>query len=245
MIPLGVVASAKAGATPPDVTGYVIGTGVTGATTLNVPYPAHATGQLLIAGFCGKPFNSQPTAVGPFTDVAAGVASGATTVASAGSVYVDVWKYIAVDNSKVGANESVTLGSTDSHLGRMVSFQKAAGTWDTVSNNATDVSGDTAVSCSFSGFTGGVIAAGDFLHILVGVPDDTATHTSQALSVPGCTLGAIDWGAKTQTSTGNDTGMYVGVVEVLSGSCSGSPVYTATLSTALETAVILTRVRAI
>lgn len=91
------------------------------------------------------------------------------------------------------------------------------------------------------------IKSGDIVVISATICDDAPTHTSQSLSIPGCTVGTVTWLSKISTTSGSDGGMYIGYASITAGTATGIATYTATSSVSGKsgTAVSLSVIRAI
>jgi len=125
----------------------------------------------------------------------------------------------------------------------MGQYSKTLDVWQLAGTTLSDTDETgTGVSATGSSIP---IGASDFLVLWVSIKDDVPNHTSQVLSVPGCTLGAITWQTKDSTGLGSDGGGYYGHCAVTAGSSSGAPTYTATssVSGASSTAVAVVRLR--
>jgi hypothetical protein len=115
------------------------------------------------------------------------------------------------------------------------SFSVAASGFADTDETGTSVS---ATAESDPGFT-----TGDMVVVAVTMKDDALTHTSQALSVPGCTLGTITWLTRYTTTAGTDIAQQVGYATVTAGTSTGAATYTATSNTVGSAAVSGTIVR--
>jgi hypothetical protein len=121
----------------------------------------------------------------------------------------------------------------------------------TLTGVASDGAG-TMVACgSVGGITYHVvqppdIKQGDAVVVSATIGDDAPTHTSQSLTIPGCTLSAMTWLTKVSTTSGGDGAMYIGYCTVDSGAATGLPVYAATISVSgkAETACQVVGIRA-
>jgi hypothetical protein len=213
-----------------------------GTTSVALAQPASPlSGNIFVAHVSNRPFGSTPSPPTGYTQRTTGTSGSVANGADTGSVRATAFTHI-VNGSESG---SVTFGSVTSGnptFGRIQQFSNATSLWDIAATTLTDTTETgTAVSATGSSID---IAAGDMLSVCVVIKSDSPTHTSQAIAVPGCTIGAITW-LTTTTITNNDARIYIGRCTITAGSSSGAPTYTATssVSGASSTAISLVRLR--
>lgn len=216
-----------------------IATGITaGADTAtpfaNISYTLPAstqTGDLLIAFYGGKPYNTVPSTPTDYT-ARSGGANGTTAMGSgAGSVYAVAFTK-AHDGSE--SNPVSTFSAQYSPgIGAMLAVRDsvigANSVWSIASCKGSDAtSTDTTYSATGDATLGYTV--GDIVVALLVHNDDSSSSSSFGLSIPGCTLQNVTQrltGTLT-TGGGNDGRMYVVTAEVATGTASGAPVATAT-----------------
>lgn len=214
-------------------------------TTALAAAPAGDASDTIIAFLGNKPYTSNPTdadytSLGTITSGL--VANGNGT----GSVRCTAFQRTVPTSSATSDSFANTGGSPT--MARAARFARTGEAWEVayVGLNDTNETG-TAVSASATLGAFGQFTVGDMVAIAAVIKDDVPNHTSQALTIPGCTLGAITWDAKGTTTSGNDGAMYTGYAEVVAGSSTagGTITYTATssVSGAAATAVSVVRLR--
>jgi hypothetical protein len=127
---------------------------------------------------------------------------------------------------------SVSTNSGPSpRMSAMLSYTRAGTAWDIAAETGTDGTA-TGTSISITAGADPGYEAGDVVIVTLTVPTNDATLSSEAITVPGCTLGTVNQRlSNTVTSAGNDGGMYAYEAEVSSGTSSGAPSFSATTAT--------------
>lgn len=213
-----------------------------GTTAATATWLAGAVGDVIIASVGHKPYSSTATAPdGTWTELATITSGSVANGAGTGSTRAAAWVKTATDAGTGSATFSVTSGSPT--VGRCTRIGATSGVMATLAVGLADTD-ESLLSVSATGsVAAGGIASGDYLVIQVMIKDDALAHTSQALAVAGCTLGAITWASKAAPTAGNDGAQYVGVCSVTAGSSTGSVTYTATSNTAGSSAAAVTVAR--
>lgn len=223
-----------------------IGSPSPGSTTCVTDWVAGAVGDAIIALLGNKPFGSTP--VGPdgtWSQLSTGTSGSVASAASTGSVRATCLLKTATAAGTGTATHTDTGANVTN--GKAARYGFDSGLFTAVGVTLADTD-ESLVTVSATGtVAAGSIAAGDAISIAVVIKDDAPVHTSQSLTVAGCTLSAISWQSKTTTLTGDDLGMYIGTCTVTAGSSTGSVTYGATSGTAgaSATAVSVVRVREI
>lgn len=212
-----------------------LATGITASSDTYTPFAnlayalptGHTTGDLLIACYGGKPYDTTPSTPADYTERAGG-ANGTTGMgAGSGSVYA-----VAFTKTHDGSesNPASTFSAQYSPgIRAMLAIRSAGSTWTVTSCKGSDA---TATSTTFSA-TGDAdlgYAAGDIVVVLLAHNDDSSSDSSFAITIAGCTVADVTQrltGTLT-TSTGNDGRMYVLTARIVSGTSSAAPVVTAT-----------------
>lgn len=221
------------------------GSAVSGTTNCT---PAWVTGNpadLILILSVRKPFGSASTVPAGFTALAAATSGSVASSASDGSVKTDAF-YGTTRDPATGSQNITSAGGANVILAKAVRLGATTGQFSVLGIALADTS-ETLVTVSATG-TGaaGDFAAGDKIVLNVGIKDDTPNHTTQTLTIPGCTLTLDSWDTKTGVTTGDDAGQYVGHFTVATGpSTAGTITYAATssVSGAAATAVNLVRIR--
>lgn len=222
-----------------------IGTADIGGTTSALPdyTGAVAAGDLVLLFVCNKPFGSTVTTPANFTaqgTITSGSVAGAN---GTGSVRSSAYSREAAGALSGTFTVSVTSGSPT--LARTITFNKGGTeSWDVRAVTGADTD-ETGTSITATATADPRLGVGDYIVVHVAIKDEAPNHTSQVVTVPGCTLGAVTW-AKGTTTAGNDAGHYIGYAQVTAGTSEGFPTYTATssVSGASSVAVHFVRVRA-
>lgn len=185
-------------------------------------------GDLLIACYGGKPYDTVPSTPSGYT-ARSGGANGTTAMGSgAGSVYA-----VAFTKTHSGSesNPSSTFSAQYSPGVRaMVALRDPDTTaWTVTSCKGSD---STATGTGFSATGDATLgySVGDVVVVLLVHNDDSSSSSSFGLSITGCTLGTVTQrltGTLT-TATGNDARMYVLTATVTAGTATAAPVVTAT-----------------
>lgn len=217
-----------------------------GTTTAAVTQPASpVSGNIYIAHIGCKPFGSVPTPPANYQQMCNAAAGAVANGLDTGSVRATAFQHRVTGSESGTVTFSVTSGSPT--IGKMQQYSKdSAKVWDLVSCVLADTTETgTAVSATPAGSLIMDVKAGDMLSIAVIIKSDTVTHTSQALAITGCTLGAITWDTVDVTTSGNQAALYVGRCNVTAGAATNVPTYTATssLSGASACAVSVVRLR--
>lgn len=216
---------------------YRTATGLTAASDTAAAYASltytlptgHTTGDLLLCYMALKPYDTVPGTPSGYTALSGG-ANGTTAMGSGtGSVYAIAF-YKEHDGSESGPSSAFSAQYSPAMRG-MIALESDVGTgggWTIDSTNGSDTS-DTGTGFSATGGATLALEAGDHIFVIAAGRDDSATPSSVAITVSGCTLDTVVVDSTLATSTGNDGWMYVAHAEVLSGTASGAPVTTATV----------------
>jgi hypothetical protein len=173
--------------------------GVTTDFTIAWPGSSVAAGRLAVLVMIGKAYNHTASVSGwtPLVDYANGTTANGADV---GSVHVQVW-YKLLDGTESGS-VAVTL-----------SANVASATSSAASNSAT-------------ASTNPGLSANDLLLVVLGLPGDTSTPSSPAVSAMGATFDPVNSLRNSVTNTGFDAGIQIALFPVLTGPSSAPPVYT-------------------
>lgn len=129
-------------------------------------------------------------------------------------------------------------------MGRGLRFGFTSGLFSAIGTTLTDTDETVATVSATGSVAAGDIAAGDTLALAVVIKSDLITHTSQSVTVAGCTLSAVTWEPVSTTTQGNDAEMYSGTCTVTAGSSTGTVTYSASSGVgAGATAVSVVRLR--
>jgi len=205
------------------------GSGVTGSTSLAVPYPVLPDpGELFLLSVVNKyPTNGPATPAG-FTLV--GQASGGAGSAGddSGTVYMTVFAKVS-DGTETG-NVTVTITGGNSAVGRMARYEKdPTKNWDVAAVGAAVNAATASWSVALPSNPG--IDAGDFIVAYTGINSDAYTASAHAITAAGVSA----WGTVTQrndfgTGFGNDCRFTQSEHPVTTGTASGVPTYSMTES---------------
>lgn len=205
------------------------GSGVTGSTSLAVPYPVLPDpGELFLLSVVNKyPTNGPATPAG-FTLV--GQASGGAGSAGddSGTVYMTVFAKVS-DGTETG-NVTVTITGGNSAVGRMARYEKdPTKNWDVAAVGAAVNAATASWSAALPSNPG--IDAGDFIVAYTGINSDAYTASAHAITAAGVSA----WGTVTQrndfgTGFGNDCRFTQSEHPVTTGTATGVPTYSMTES---------------
>lgn len=224
-----------------------VGAGVASAAAFSAN-PFNPTGLaagdrlLLIAG--GKPYSSVPT----IADTGWGLLSTATsgTVVNGvatGSTISAVFSREATP-SMSGAATQVDMASGSPTMAQTLAFRSATANLPAVAVGLSDTD-ETGTSISATAASDPGFTTGDMVVIGITLKNSTITHSSQTVTIPGCTLGTITWLTQFTTISGNDGSHFTGYASITAGTSSGVATYTATSNTSGESAIsgVIVRLR--
>lgn len=211
-----------------------IGAVANGTTSVAVAVPSTAKeGDLLVLFVANKHTSNAPTTPTGWSAITNYQQSGSSgsNGADTGSVYISVYVK-ECDVSDIGATITVTIASGNSAIARIFAYSKKYGyEWDYAAANGSDNTAGT--SWSVTAGQNLDVAAGDLVVVGSGINTDGRTFSSHAVTETGATFGSsgIDTPHERQdsgTTQGNDTGLLVVDLPVLSGSANTTPVFTST-----------------
>jgi len=218
-----------------------------GTTSLSVPLPpSRVVGNIMVMIVVNKyPPNGgtvTPTGWSTFTNNQA-ENSGLTAGAANGNTRTTVF-YRIIDGSESG-NVSVTMTSANVSIGWILQFSKSAGTWAVAGATGADNTHNGTTSFDLNtdpGFTTGdmaVMAAAINMTTGVAVLGESAT-----LTVPGITAWSAQSGNTDNSTTGDDIRLFYLYKGVTTGTSSGIPSYSHTITQNSATSMVLVRLRA-
>lgn len=222
-----------------------VGAGVfgSGTTTTVSAYPAGAAGDVILALTGNKPFDSTPTTTAGYTQLTT-IATGTTAVSDGGGSTRATAFSRDVTTTAAGSDTfDVVAGNPGMSQG--VRFAKTLATWDVSALSLVDTDA-TATAVSATGTaTSGQITSGDWIVVSAIINDNTPNHTTQTVTVAGCTVGTVTWLTKSAATAGFDGGQYVGYASITAGSSTGTVTYagTSSVSGGSATAVSVVRLR--
>lgn len=215
-----------------------------GTTSASPTWVAGSVGDVIVANITCKPYTSTPTGPdGTWTQQGTATSGTVANAVSSGSTRATAFTNTATATGTGSAAFSVTSGSPT--IGRCTRVGADSGAMAILTAGLADTD-ESLLSVSATGsVASGDLTTNDLLIIQVALKDNAITHTTQSLSVAGCTLNTITWASVATTTSGNDGAQYIGVVTVASGSSTGSVTYAATSNTAgaSAAAVTVTRIR--
>lgn len=202
---------------------------------ISIPGGASYSADDLALIFVGhKPYTSTVSLGALYTELSTATSGIVANGNGSGSTRTTSFERVMPNSSSTTA--VYTLTSPSPVMGQALRFGIDPGnSWNTYACKLTD--GDDT-GTAVSGYTGnagaappnGSFVSGDWIAIAVTIKDDAPNHTSQSLSIAGCTVGTITWLAKNSTTSGNDGAMYLGYAQITDGSSTGHVTYTATSS---------------
>lgn len=222
-----------------------VGAGVFGSGTTSAvsAYPSGGASDLILALIGNKPYTSTPTNA-DHTQVNTVTSGSVANTNGGGSVRATAFTR-NVTTTAAGTTDSFAVTSGSPTTAQGLRFATTLGSWlvDAVGLSDTDETGTTVSATGTA--SSGQIASGDWVVVHAVIKDEAPNHTSQTLTVAGCTVGTITWLSKGTTTSGNDGGVYVGYAQITAGSSTGTCTYAATssVSGAASTAVNLVRIR--
>lgn len=215
-----------------------------GTSSISVAYPAGiAAGQLLLLCVANKYPNNSPATPAGWSLISNAQQSGGAGSAGidTGTVYSTVFIREA-DGSETGS-VTVSITSGNSAIGRMFSYQKAAGTiWSYAAANGSMNTQSTTLSITFN-VDPGIIAA-DVVVVSSALNTDGATFTSHGLSGPGIGTKGTSEKHDAGTTQGQDCGLLVNEFNGFnSANSSGVQTYAVAATAAVAGAAVLVRLR--
>lgn len=220
--------------------GFRAATGITATADTTTPFAnitwtmiaGEQAGDLLLAFYGGKPFNTVPSDPSTYTPLS-GIANGTTANgAGSGSVYAKAWYKQALSTAE--ANPTSTMAAQYSPaMAAMIGLTKDGDTWTVQSTTGIDAA-SAGTSYSVTGAATLPYTTGDWIIASAVHNDDSSSNSSPAITIPGCTVGTVTQrltGTLT-TATGNDGRMYVYTAPITAGTATGAPTLTATTGNA-------------
>lgn len=196
-----------------------------------------ATGDLLLALYGGKPFDTLASTPSTYTATAS-FASGTTANSGAG---VGSTRAQAFHKTHSGTESNPVSSFTAQYnpgSTAMLALSKSqAGSWSVYSSSGgDDTPAGNNIDPVFNDFLPAV--EGDILVIQMVIPDDTGDSTTiTSIDIPGCTLNTpVQRLVTASTTAGNDLAMQVWTVDVIGGSATDVPTLSATTGTAGDAA---------
>jgi len=211
-----------------------VSNGTAGTGTTNTLTPAHpaslAAGDLELEGVCVKYATRTIGTVAGWT--ARGVDSGGAGTdgtSDEGQVKVAAFSIIAAGGESGTINQTMTGGTANAGLARIMRFTRSAGTgW--LFGTATaqlNAGGTTAVSFTFGSDPG--LQTGDLAVVIAGFNTDTYSYATHGMTGAGATYSAGTEIMDSGITDGADLRLLV-VPFTVSGTSSGAPTFTTTAS---------------
>lgn len=208
------------------------GTLVTGqaavSPTIPAPLAGSGAGHLLILVVYTKPQTATiNTPAGWTLLVTATSANGALQAADTGDTKVALFYKEAVGGESGTVTVNITSGNSSG--GRIMRFSRDLAEWDIVGGIGADNTGGTAWSATMGGSP-----TWDVGDVIIGsccLPTDVAiTWASETFTRTGLTFGGLNTTGSTVNGLGNDSQYRTTWMTVASGTATGGPQWTATLS---------------
>lgn len=219
---------------PDSTIAWRTATGLTAAADVTTPFATltytlptgHTTGDLLVAIYAGKPFNTQPSTPTDYTSIV-DVASGTTAMGNGtGSVRLRVFQKTH-DGTEANPTSTFTAQYSPGMVAMLAASKTPPGAWVV---DATTATAETT-SVALTGAAQLAYTRNDEVVVVIAHRDNDATETNPVITVPGCTVGAVTQQlASTTTATGNDGELYVYRAQITSGTASGAPQFAATVA---------------
>lgn len=210
------------------------GTASSGGTNTMTPgYPATpASGDLfieaLVTKYATRTVNTPAgwTARGNTTGGA-----GTDGTADEGNVRVAAFSMVSAGTESGTFNQTLTGGTANMTACRVARFTRSGGTgWliGTAGVGSDNAGGAASLSMTFDVDPG--FQTGDVAVVVVGTNNDAYSHSSLALSVPGCTVGASSAAFDGGFTDGSDARLALYLFPISSGTSSGAATFTCNTS---------------